>query len=173
MDLVGKNVIIKETEKCDLENIMSLWNNGEVMKWVNFPNGLNMTHKKINVWYDKLINNDNRHHFVVLTKDLTFCGEVYYGVNPIGKRAVLDIKFLPKFQGKGLATEALMLLIGLVFDEEIEVNAVWTEPNLGNNAAMNLYARCGLEPTIRPKDLDPHDSYYELTKKKWMMLSNI
>ncbi|NLC94884.1 MAG: hypothetical protein GX676_04250 [Bacilli bacterium] len=38
-------IMIKETTEEDLDNIMTLWNNGEVMKYVGFPEGLGITKK--------------------------------------------------------------------------------------------------------------------------------
>lgn len=33
-------ITVKETGNEDLQNVMELWNNGEVMFYVGFPNGL-------------------------------------------------------------------------------------------------------------------------------------
>lgn len=172
MQLEKKRVILRQTERKDLTNIMRLWNNGDVMKWVNFPNGLNMTYEKMEKWYDKMSRNNNRHHFVVLTNEGEFCGEVYYGVDSTHKRAELDIKFLLEFQGKGFASEAFKSLICHVFQCEKDIDAVWTEPNLGNDAAINLYTKCGLVSTNHPKDLEPHDTYYELTRNRYESIIN-
>ncbi len=40
MLIQGDRVILKKTSEEDLENLMSLWNNGYIIKWVGFPNGL-------------------------------------------------------------------------------------------------------------------------------------
>ena len=36
----NNEITIRETSETDLENILLLWNNGEVMHFVGFPNGI-------------------------------------------------------------------------------------------------------------------------------------
>ena len=45
------NISINETTKNDLDNILALWNDGEVMKYVGFPNGLGETMENLIRWY--------------------------------------------------------------------------------------------------------------------------
>lgn len=165
MIIQGNRVVIRETSKEDLENLVSLWNNGRVMKWVGFPKGLNCDINKTKNWFNKLQKNTDRHHYSVYTKEKEYCGEVYYEIDKKHKRAGLDIKFRPEVQGKGLATDALKTLIDFIFKEESDIDTVWTEPSKENIAAKKLYEHCGLEPKNRPKDIKQSDnSYWELTK---------
>jgi RimJ/RimL family protein N-acetyltransferase len=106
----------------------------------------------IGKWYERLQREPHRHHFVVFAASVGFCGEVYYAVDREHRRAALDIKFVPEAQGKGLATDALKVLIRHVFETEKDVNVVWAEPSEANSAARQLYRRCGLEPAPRPAD---------------------
>jgi RimJ/RimL family protein N-acetyltransferase len=101
-----------------------------------------------------------------LTKVHKFCGEVYYKKEPKYNRAGLDIKFLPKVQGKGLATEAFQLLINHIFNNEPEINAVLTEPFKENVAARKLYSRYLLSSKETPKDMESAESYWELSRKE-------
>ncbi|SRR6056297_235991 len=167
MTIKGKKVIIKKTEKKDLENIKSLWNKGEVMKWVGFPDGLNQTINDVRKWWEKIQKSDQAHHFVVFNKNNKFCGELFYKKDPEHKRAGLDIKFLPEVQGKGLATESLQLLINYIFKNEPVVKAVWTEPSKENDAARKLYSRCDMKDKKRPDDMGTAESYWELTRQTW------
>lgn len=112
-------------------------------------------------------NSDLAFHYVLLDLKRQFCGEVFYQKDPEHKRAGLDIKFLPEAQGKGLATEALKLLIEYIFETEEEIDAVWTEPSKENRAARALYTRCGLVEKERPADMEPAESYWELKKEDW------
>ena len=43
------NIIIKETTKNDLDNVILLWNNVEVMQFIGFPEGLGITEVKWNL----------------------------------------------------------------------------------------------------------------------------
>lgn len=167
MLIKGAQVVIRTTTQEDLAELLSLWNDGRVMKWVGFPDGLGYDAEKMSKWFDLVQRQPNSHHFIVRTEDGEFCGEVYYDVDTEHRRAGLDVKFRPKAQGRGLATDALNSLIRHVFETEKDVQVVWTEPREGNSASRKLYARCGLEPEPRPADLEPFESYWALSREKW------
>ena len=157
----GTRVTLRATGEGDLADLMSLWNDGRVMKWVGFPDGLGYDTAKIHEWYGRIQSNSDRHHFVVHAEGIGFCGEAYYAVDRAHSRAGLDIKFRPEAQGQGLATDAQTTLIDLVFEAEPDVEAVWTEPSKENAAARRLYGRCGLAPRLRPSDMGDCPSYWE------------
>jgi len=160
------NITLRSTTGSDLPDLLALWNDGRVMQWVGFPEGLGYDYPKLTRWFRQLQTSPHRHHFVVQSDTLGFCGETYYQVDSPHRRAGLDIKLIPQAQGQGIATKALGILIRRVFDTEPEVEAVWTEPAEKNVAARRLYARCGLQPAGRPKDMKPFDSYWELRREK-------
>ena len=157
----GTRVTLRATGEGDLADLMSLWNDGRVMKWVGFPDGLGYDTAKIHEWYGRIQSNSDRHHFVVHAEGIGFCGEAYCAVDRAHSRAGLDIKFRPEAQGQGLATDAQTTLIDLVFEAEPDVEAVWTEPSKENAAARRLYGRCGLAPRLRPSDMGDCPSYWE------------
>jgi len=167
MEIHGERVTIQCTTEADLLDVMALWNDGYVMKWVGFPNGLGYDMEKIRSWFDKLQLNSDRHHFVVHAEGFGFCGEVYYAVNRVHGRAGLDIKITSKAQGQGLAADALKTLIRIVFELEPGIDAVWTEPSEENIAAQKLYERCGLRSKPRPLDMEQGFSYWELQREDW------
>ncbi|MBU3964752.1 GNAT family N-acetyltransferase [Patescibacteria group bacterium] len=160
-EIHSKKVILRKTTEKDLSDLINLWNDGRVMKWVGLPNGGGYDLEKARDWFNKLRKETNRHHFVVYNNDIGFCGEVYYETDEKYKRAGLDIKFQPEAQGRGLASDALNTLIEFIFKSESDIDAVWTEPAKENFAAQNLYTRCGLKPHLRPKDLKGAGSYWE------------
>ena len=162
----GRIRIHRTTEK-DLPDLIGLWNDGRVMRWVEFPEGLGYDIEKAAEWFGKLEENSSRHHFVIHEEATGFCGELYYRVEAEHKRAGLDIKLVPEAQGRGIATEALKALIDFVFENEAEVEAVWTQPSEANLAARGLYRRCGLGPAERPTDLEGGESYWQLTREEW------
>lgn len=167
VEIRGEYVTIRTTVEDDLPDLMTLWNDGEVMKWVEFPNGLGYDFDQLRNWFRQLQANPNRHHFVVHVEGIGFCGEVYYKTDKVHRRASLDIKIIPKAQGRGIATVALTMLIDHVFESEPEIEAVWTQPSEENFAARRLYARCGLRPKPRPADLEQGPSYWELRREDW------
>lgn len=136
------------------------------MKWVGFPNGLQITQASLMVWLERLKSHHNQKHFVVFDRHSNFCGELFYYLEPVN-RAGLDIKFLPNFQGQGLATEALLCLINYIFEYVKEVTCVWTEPSQSNTSAMRLYDRCGLKDTGILAEDNESGTYWELSRTEW------
>ena len=163
----SKRVTIRRTTEVDLADLMALWNDGRVMTWLGFPDGLGYDPERIRDWYERLQSNSDRHHFVVHAEGVGFCGEVYYAMEKADGRAGLDIKFTPQAQGQGLATDALKTLIGLVFESEPEIDAVWTRPSAENIAAQKLYKRCGLRAKPGPLDKERGFAYWELRREDW------
>lgn len=155
------SVAISETTENDLADLARLWNDGRVMQWVGFPDGLGYDEDASGAWFDALQSNTQVHHFVMRDSELGFCGELFYRLDPEHRRAELDIKLVPEAQGRGIATAGLSRLIELVFERELRADAVWTEPTPENRASRALYARCGLTETSRPTDLGPGPSYWE------------
>ena len=62
MEIRGERVILKVTEQEDLNNIMALWNNREVMTWVGFPDGLNITMEELEDWFNYIENSELAYH---------------------------------------------------------------------------------------------------------------
>ena len=167
MQIRGEKVTIRTTTHDDLANVMALWNDGRVMQWVGFPNGLNYDKVKISKWFDKLPREPNCQHFVVYVKSVGFCGGVYYAADLAHRRAGLDIKFVPEAQGQGLATDALKTLFRHVFETQKDVEVVWTEPAEVNDSARKLYARCGLRLEPPPSDMAQGQAYWALSRETW------
>jgi len=156
--------ILRSTTLADLPDLLRLWNDGRVMRWVGFPDGLGYDQTRIETWFERLQANTNRHHFMVRSAEIGFCGEAYYAADPDQRRAGLDIKLLPEAQGQGIAVDALTTLINYILETEPGIQAVWTEPSELNLATRKLYTRCGLKPCPRPAGLEPGESYWELSR---------
>ena len=153
-------VTVRATTEEDLPDLGRLWNDGAVMGWVGFP-GLGYDDAALRAWYERMAANPHARHFVVHDTELGFCGELFYRVDPEHRRAGLDVKLVPPAQGRGIARASFSRLIELVFEEEPDVEAVWTEPSPVNVAARALYTRCGLVEGNRPSDLGMGPSYWE------------
>ena len=92
-------MFIKLTEKEDLIHVQRLWADGEVMRFVGFPNGLQETMEHLEQeWLPWVQNFPSRQHYSVYEKD-TYCGEAFYDVDARGY-ACMDIKLLPNARGK-------------------------------------------------------------------------
>lgn len=165
LEIKGERVIIRKTTERDLGDLQKLWNDGRVMKWVGFPDGLGYDRETFEAWLAEVEANPARHHFVIVAPEMGFCGETYYAVDSGHQRASLDIKLIPEAQGKGLATDALRTLIRHVFAVEDGVNSVWTQPSRENRAARRLYRRCGLRPAPRPSEITNGESFWALSRE--------
>jgi len=163
---MNPKIIINETSKADLMNIMSLWNNGEVMSFVGYPHGLGMTLPKLMDWLPWAMSKPNRCHYSIYHEEMGFCGETFYNVDTSFGLAALDIKLLPEAQGKGIAEYALRFAIEKAF---IQGNAkrVYVDPHQDNLKAWNLYRKLGFKSKTRPAHLQQWDTYLEITIEDW------
>ena len=160
-ELTGSKVRILSTTEADLPELLELWNDGRVMKWVQFPDGLGWDLERMRKWFAKQDGQVHRGHFIVENEQSGFCGELHYRRVEDTRIYSLDVKFRPESQGRGLATEAFGMLIDHVFAVEPDCDAVYTEPWPENEAAKALYRRCGLRPESRPAVLGEGPSYWE------------
>jgi RimJ/RimL family protein N-acetyltransferase len=157
-------ITIRETTAADLPDLVAMWNDGRVMRWVGYPDGLGIDERGAREWFAQLRRDPERHHFVVSTDDLAFAGELYYRVEREHRRAALDIKLRAEAHGRGIGRRALAGLCERVWTNEAEVDAVWVEPHPENEAARRLYRRLGFAPGDRPPDLPSGNAYWELRR---------
>lgn len=159
-------IFIKETSKEDLLNIMSLWNNGEVMSFVGYPQGLGMTLPKLIDWLPWAISKPYRCHYSIFHDEIGYCGETFYNVDDINQTAALDIKLLPEAQGRGIAEYALRFAIEQAF---LQGNAkrVYVDPHPDNLKAWKLYRKLGFTSKTRPEYLQEWDTYLEISREGW------
>lgn len=155
---------VRPTTEADLPELVALWNDGRVMRWVGFPDGLGCDLEQARGWWERTSADPDRHHFVIEAAGIGFAGELFYRVEPEARRAGLDVKLLAAAHGRGIASAALAAFCERVWNEEPVVDAVWVEPSDVNEAARRLYARLGFRPRERPADLPPADSYWELRR---------
>lgn len=158
-------VIIKETTVDDLENIMRLWNNGDVMKFVGFPEGLGITIDELKDWIGSAVAKPKRCHYSIYADDIGYCGETFYDVDEQGS-AAMDIKLLPEARGKGIAYKALSYAIDQAFIIG-KANRVYVEPHPDNVKAWDLYNRLGFISKPRPDYLEKWETYMEITREQW------
>ena len=153
-------LIIRETAREDLENIRLLWANGDVMMFVGFPDGLELTPEEMEEWYADIAKNRPRmNHFSVYDGE-TYLGEAFYGLNGDTDMAELDIKLLPEADS-ALAREALVRVIGSAFASGA-VGACASISPLNEKAAA-LYEAAGMEKREMPEEIKlPGLVYYEI-----------
>lgn len=160
---------IKETEFSDLTNIMKLWNNGDVMKYVGFEDGLNITKEQIEKWHKNIKRALYTKHYSIYHEELGFCGETFYSIIKKHDLGMLDIKLFDFARKKGIAKFSLEYAIKEVFDNDL-CSKVYVDPSVKNKDAWKLYEKIGFIQKERPTFLEPADVYLELTKKDFEKL---
>ena len=157
------NYRIIPTSEADLESLHALWNDGDVMRFVGFPEGLGMTLPKMHAWYQRLSSNRPlRDHFSIYDGD-TFCGESYFDIDSYGY-AALDIKLFAAARSKGLGQLGLRHAIREAFTRG--AHTVWVDPHPDNQKALALYRRLGFKATQRPSHHDDAPGFVYLQLQK-------
>lgn len=145
-------VTVRETAENDLSDIQRLWADGDVMKFVGFPDGLQETDEAMERWYQWIASARPRIDHYSVFDDGVYCGESFYEIDPDhGNAAALDIKLFSFARGKGIAAKALSYAIEQAFQNG--ASKVWVDPNPANAKALALYTRLGFERKPMPEYL--------------------
>lgn len=160
-------ISIRETKASDLGNLLSLWNNGAVMTFVGYPNGLGYDIGQMDRWYENLIKNDTAKHYVMIHDKMGFIGETYWGLRSEHGLAAVDVKLIPAAQGQSFGKIALSYALDRAFSDS-RVTAAYVDPHPDNTRALNLYRHLGFKDQPRPSYLAPSTSYLELSKDQWI-----
>ena len=104
-------ITIKETTMEDLKDVQRLWADGDVMRFVGFPDGYHETDENMEKWLNWSISNRPlANHFSIFEDDI-YCGETSYAIDTEHQNsASLDIKLFRFARGRGIATKALSFL---------------------------------------------------------------
>jgi RimJ/RimL family protein N-acetyltransferase len=158
-----ETLLIHPTDETDLDALQTLWNDGEVMHDVGFPQGLGTTTEKMHQWYAWLCaGRPQRDHFSIVMDD-RFCGEAFYAIDAHGY-AALDIKLFAFARSKGLGQRGLRHAIREAFHHG--AHTVWVDPNQANDKALALYHRLGFRASSRPAHQEDTPGYVYLQLKK-------
>ena len=158
---------IKETTIEDIKNVQQLWADGDVMKFVGFPDGLHETDEEMEKWFRWIESNRPVLNHYSIFKDGIYCGESFYKIDREHQSAALDIKLFGFARGRGIATEGLSHAIKEAFHHGAET--VWVDPDPENTKAIALYKRLGFQQKDFPvylteEDEDSGSIYMELHK---------
>ncbi|NLL74344.1 MAG: GNAT family N-acetyltransferase, partial [Erysipelothrix sp.] len=133
---------INKTELKDLKNIELLWNNGQVMKYVGYPEGINTNQTKLNEWFSSIESSNDRAHYSIYQDDY-YLGELFYNAEK-EDHIIIDIKLMPSAWGKGIATYALSFLLDTIFDLYPQ-GVCFVDPHEDNVSAKRLYKALGFK----------------------------
>ena len=171
----GERIHLRPTSFEDSEFLQKLWNDGEVMRFVGFPQGMGIDERGMREWFGRLEERRgrDREHWIVESPAGPI-GEAYYRATDeyCGYRASgmaeLDLKLAKDFWGRGYGSDALRTLARWLFSQGFRVLVV--SPNLQNKAALRLYARMGFEPKhrFRAEETEAEHEVWALTRERFV-----
>ena len=158
---------IKETTIEDIKCVQQLWADGDVMKFVGFPEGLHETDEDMLNWFRWIDSNRPALNHYSIYEDGKYCGESFYQIDAEHQSAALDIKLFGFARGRGIAAAGLSHAIKEAFRNGARI--VWVDPNPENKKAIALYNRLGFQHKAFPAYLISEDEeqtsiYMELLK---------
>ncbi len=142
---------VSETKIKDLCYVEKLWADGDVMKFVGFPEGLVNTDEEMKNWFGWIEANRPRLDHYSIFEDGQYCGEAFYEIDMEHKSAALDIKLFRSARGRGIAAAGLSYAIKEAFRNGAET--VWVDPVPENVKAIALYERLGFRQKDFPEYL--------------------
>ena len=160
-------IAVRETTAEDLKDVQRLWADGDVMRFVGFPDGLIKTDEEMKKWYQWIESNRPALNHYSIFENGKYCGESFYQIDTEQKSAALDIKLFGLARGRGIAAAGLSHAIREAFRNGAET--VWVDPNPENGKAIALYQRLGFRRKDFPEYLISEDEeqisiYMELRK---------
>ena len=139
---------IREATPEDVENVQRLWADGDVMKYVGFPEGLSETEESIREMILRTAAATPLRNYYAIFEDGVYCGETSYDIDRDTESASLDIKLFRFARGRGIATKALSFAMAEAFRNGAKT--VWVDPDPENAKAIALYKRLGFEKKPMP-----------------------
>ncbi len=170
MNVYGTRVRIRPTQQDDLRFLQSLWNDKQVMQYLGYPDGMQVTEEGMAHWWaitpqaqnaGDNISEFSTPHCVITLLDDTLIGEFAYSIDN-NKRARIDLKLAVEFWNHGYATDALKLALRELFARNAAEKVV-VEPSPDNTSGINLYKRCG----FRPKPTEDHPYRWECRRTEF------
>ena len=159
---------IREATPEDVKNVQRLWADGDVMKYVGFPEGLSETEENIRGMILRTAANRPRSNYYAIYEDGVYCGETSYDIDEDTKSASLDIKLFRFARGRGIATKALSFVVKEAFENGAET--VWVDPDPEHAKAIALYERLGFVRKPMPAHViamgEDWEKYVYMERKK-------
>ncbi|MCA9837502.1 MAG: GNAT family N-acetyltransferase [Trueperaceae bacterium] len=115
---------------------MQLWENYDTESAKKLINGCKVV--------EPFTANDSFQFAVALKESDELIGDLYFKMDEAGKQAEIGYTFDPRFQGKGLATEAVKTLINHAFKEQ-GLHRIYGITDPRNAPSINLMKRLGMK----------------------------
>lgn len=152
------DLYIKPTTYADLENVRRLWADGDTMRFVGFPSGIETSKAQMENWLKQIhAAVPGVNHFSIFVNGI-YCGETYYRICQSTGLAVLDIKLFEHGRSVGAALNALKFAAKHAFANG--ATKVYVDPRKDNHKAIALYKKLGFQQKPYPNHLSK-DEYLE------------
>ena len=92
---------ILETCETELGDVQRLWADGDVMRYVGFPEGLRQSNEEMGRWYEWIRRSRPRANHYSVFEDGVYCGETFYRIDEKrGNSAAVDIELFAFARGR-------------------------------------------------------------------------
>lgn len=167
MNVLSPRIRLRPTRHEDLPFLQALWNDGTVMRYKGYPNGMHVTDECMEHWWattpqslqstQSFSSFATPHCMIELLGGMPI-GELSYSLDA-NQRARIDLKLAQTYWGHGYATEAIIMAMRELF-ATTSITRIIVEPSPENVAARKLYQRSGFFPA----PTDNHPDRWECTR---------
>jgi RimJ/RimL family protein N-acetyltransferase len=144
--IVGRKVRLRALREDDLKNVLAWLNNVEVTKYLGMMRPFSVAEER--AWIESAMRNDDptQVRFAIETADGEYVGSIgLMGVdlrNRLGEVGIVLAR--PEEFGRGLGSEAMILLLRHAF-EEMNLHRVWLRVYAYNERGRRSYAKVGFK----------------------------
>lgn len=140
MNIIYKDILIRNVIETDAAQLASWWNDGSVMAHAGFPNGVNTNEERIK---EQIKNYTDLHRVLMIEYKGKAIGEMNYEFSDYG-RCEIGIKICDaSYQEKGLGRVILTLFIEELF--KMGAKTIFLTTNLNNKRAQHVYEKLGFK----------------------------
>lgn len=141
MNIIYRDLCIRNAESADCAQLAKWWNDGSVMAHAGFPKGLGTTAESIQEQIEN--DSDDTKRLLIIEYKGSVIGEMSY-YNQGDHIAEIGIKICnPDYQEKGLGRVILSMLIKELFS--MGYTKIILDTNLKNTRAQHVYERLGFQ----------------------------
>lgn len=137
---MNANVQLRPLERDDLRFVHSLDNNASVMRyWFEEPFE---TFDELSSLYEQHVHDQSERRFVVAEGETRLGLVELVEINLIHRRAEIQIIIYPRFQGRGLASQAMHMALEYGF-KVLNLHKVYLYVDKSNDKAIHIYTKLG------------------------------
>jgi ribosomal-protein-alanine N-acetyltransferase len=127
----------------DIDFFLRLWNDPQVMRFVGFPYGLELSRAQVQAVLERPAQSGLNGRLVAMRRsDGAIVGECKLGEPDSDGLSETDVKLLPEFWGQGYGTEIKRGLLRYLFTHT-ECKIVQATPNVLNQASIRMQEAVG------------------------------